>query len=285
MKQLTWCMALWLTLFYGTSVAQSQSESTDDDVSAALTALAWVNGPTTVAVGNNSTLVIPANYVFLDAANTSKFNELNQNLGGSNEVMVAPDTLQWSAYLNFSDEGYVKDDEQIDAPALLKTLQDSAESNNAERKRRGWSPLHVIDWALPPAYNRNTKRLEWATTIESEGRQITNFETKILGRRGYTTVILAADPGDLQAAAMNLNQVLGEYKFNSGESYAEWKPGDRVAKYGLTALIVGGAAAVATKKGFWAILGGLFAGAWKLIAAAVVGALAWLGSLFKRKTS
>ena len=37
----------------------------------------------------------------------------------------------------------------------------------------------------------------------------------------------------------------------------------------------GGAAAVATKKGFWAVIAGFFAAAWKFIAVAVVGYFAY----------
>lgn len=48
-------------------------------------------------------------------------------------------------------------------------------------------------------------------------------------------------------------------------------------------MIAGGAAAVATKKGLWAVLGGFLAVAWKFIAAAFVGLAAWLGSQFKKK--
>jgi uncharacterized membrane-anchored protein len=40
--------------------------------------------------------------------------------------------LDWSAYLSFEDEGYVKDDEQIDAAALLQTLKDGSEQSNKE---------------------------------------------------------------------------------------------------------------------------------------------------------
>jgi uncharacterized membrane-anchored protein len=60
-----------------------------------------------------------------------------------------------------------------------------------------------------------------------------------------------------------------------GERYAEFKQSDRVAEFGLAALIAGGAAALATKKGFWAIIAGFLAAAWKFVAAAVIGVLAW----------
>ncbi|HWM70974.1 MAG TPA: DUF2167 domain-containing protein [Steroidobacteraceae bacterium] len=247
-------------------------------------ALDWVKGPTTVEVEGNSKLVIPDQYVFLDARNTTKFLELQHNLGDGREVMVAPSNMEWMAYLEFSAEGYVKDNEKIDASALLKTLQENTENSNEQRKSRGWSELHLVDWATPPVYNTTTKRLEWATILDSkEGGRAVNFSTKILGRRGYTSVIMVTDPVNLQTAESSLDSVLTGYAFNSGETYADWRSGDKVAKYGLAALIVGGVAAVAAKKGLFSVLAGFLAAAWKFIMVGVVAAVAWLRKLFAKK--
>jgi uncharacterized membrane-anchored protein len=246
-------------------------------------ALDWVKGPANVTAEGNAKLAIPEQYVYLDARNTTKFLELQHNLGNGREVMVAPRNLEWTAYLEFSDEGYVKDDEKIDASALLKTLKESTENANAERQRRGWGALHLVDWATPPVYNTTTKRLEWATILESEDGRAVNFSTKILGRRGYTSVIMATDPANLSAAEGGLDTVLTGYSFNPGETYADWRSGDKVAEYGLAALIVGGVAAVAAKKGLFSVLAGFLAVAWKFIVAAAVAACAWLRKLFTKK--
>ena len=40
-----------------------------------------------------------------------------------------------------------------------------------------------------------------------------------------------------------------------GERYSDWKEGDKVAAYGLGALVLGGAAAVATSKGGFKAIG------------------------------
>ena len=63
----------------------------------------------------------------------------------------------------------------------------------------------------------------------------------------------------------------------------EYKKGDRVAEFGLAALIVGGAAAVASKKGLWAALVALLVGAKKLAFALIIGLFAGIASLFRRK--
>ena len=248
-----------------------------------LKTLSWIKGPTTVAVGDNAKLVIPEGYVYLDAANTAKFNELNENLSDGKAVMVAPADLHWSSFLEFDAGGYVKDNDKIDADALLKSLQEDTERANQEREKRGWSALHIQSWAAPPAYNRDTKRLEWAITLQSQGATGVNFFTKILGRRGHTSVVMVAAPSEITAAEGSLNRILDGYAFNSGETYAEWKTGDKVAEYGLAALVLGGAAAIATKKGLWAVIATFVAAAWKAVAAAVVGLGAWLRGRFKKR--
>ena len=89
----------------------------------ALRSLDWVSGPTMVEVAGNSRLEVPEGYVFLDEPNTTRYLELNQNLGDGTEVMIAPESREWEAYLSFADEGYVKDDEKdkLDADAILKS--------------------------------------------------------------------------------------------------------------------------------------------------------------------
>lgn len=271
---------------------QSDAQSPDqqkaaEQFRAKLRALNWVKGPATVTVSGNSTLKLPEEYVFLDAANTSKFEELTHNLSGGKEVLIGPRSLQWAAYLEFSDDGYVKDDEKIDADAILNSLKSSTERANEERRRRGWDEMHVIGWAVPPAYNTTTKRLEWATLFESQSERGVNFFTKILGRRGVTSVVLVSSPDDQSASVAALNRVLTGYDFNAGERYAEYKPGDKVAEYGLTGLILGGAVAAAAKtgllKGFWKLIVGFAVAAWKLLVAGVVAAIAGLKSMFTRK--
>jgi uncharacterized membrane-anchored protein len=286
MYRSTW--ALIAVLLVGSTAVQGQDAASDPAAQRQafvekLRALDWVKGPTSVVVEGNAKLVIPDQYVYLDARNTARFLELQQNLGDGREVLVAPSNMEWTAYLEFSDEGYVKDDEKIDAPALLKTLQQNTERGNEQRKSRGWSELRLVDWATPPVYNTATKRLEWATILDSKDGRAVNFSTKILGRRGYTSVIMVTDPVNLQAAESRLDTVLTGYAFNAGETYADWRSGDKVAKYGLAALIVGGVAAVAAKKGLFSVLAGFLAVAWKFLVAGAVAAMAWLRRLFAKK--
>lgn len=268
------------------TTATDSSQNAEAELRAKLRALAWVTGPTTVPIAGNSKLAIPAHYVFLDAANTAKFEKIVQNLGSGTEVLVAPETLRWAAYLVFTNGGYVKDDDKIDAPALLSTLKKTTEDSNAERRRLGYQTIHIQGWASLPAYNTTTKRLEWATLLTADGAgegPAANFYTKILGRKGHTSVVMVSSPEDLPTAEASLDSLLNGYSFNPGDTYGEYRPGDKVAEYGLAALIVGGAAAVAAKKGLFGVIATFLAAAWKFLAAGVVAAIAWLRRKFGSK--
>lgn len=283
MMRQSWYATL-LALVLCASAARAQDAAVEQDAaevrdaSEVLKQFDWVKGPTTVAVLGNSTLEVPDGYLFLDTENTDRFLEMNQNIPSGQEVMIAPRDLEWMAYLSFNSEGYVKDDEQIDAAELLEALKEGSKAGNKERARRGWSELRIIDWAVPPAYNTTNQRLEWATLLESEGGRGVNFSTKVLSRRGHTSVILVSSPEQLPGARPQLETVLTGYRFDDGERYADFVPGDKVATYGLAALVLGGAAAIATKKGLWAVIGAFIISKIKILIAAVVG----LGALLKK---
>ncbi len=287
MERLARLAALVLLATTGTLAAQESADPRAEEFRSKLRALDWVVGPRELSLSGNATLSLPAGYVYLDAANTTRFEELNENLSSGKEVMIAPKNLTWSAYLIFEEQGYVKDDEKIDADAILKALQRGTDEANQERRRRGWQELHVAGWTIPPAYNSSTKRLEWATLLRAQGGEATNFFTKILGRRGYTTVVLVTSPDNTTAAVADVDGVLRAYRFKGGDTYADWRPGDKVAEYGLTGLIVGGAVAAAVKtgllKGLWKFLVAGIAAFWKLLLAAAAALAAGLRSLFKRR--
>src|SRR5690348_5376882 len=88
-------LALWLVLAGGSSATWAQEPGAEAQTPEQkaflekLRALAWVKGPTSVTADGNAKLTIPDQYVYLDARNTSKFLELQHNLGNGHEVMVA----------------------------------------------------------------------------------------------------------------------------------------------------------------------------------------------------
>jgi uncharacterized membrane-anchored protein len=150
----------------------------------------------------------------------------------------------------------VRDDEKLDADALLKSLQDSDKPSNEERKRLGMPPIYTVGWHVPPHYDLGTKRLEWGLRLRGDDdRPVVNYTIRLLGRRGVMHATLVSDPQRLDRDIADFKASLTGYSFVSGERYSEFRSGDRVAEYGLAALVLGGAAAVATKTGFGKAIG------------------------------
>jgi uncharacterized membrane-anchored protein len=255
----------------------------DSSIASEMQKLAWQRGPTEGRIADKALVKVPEGYVFLDANNTSRFLELTGNPPRAANYLFAPSSLNWFAVFAFNPSGHVKDDEKIDADELLRSLKRSDSPENEERKRLGMEALYTDGWQVAPHYDADTKRLEWGTRLRTErGELIVNYSSRLLGRSGVMSAILVSDPDSLAADSQEFKSVLKNFSYVSGERYSEFKPGDKVAQYGLAALIVGGAAAVATKKGFWAVLMGFLGAFWKVIVGAGVAVLAGLGSLFKR---
>jgi uncharacterized membrane-anchored protein len=235
--------------------------------------LNWVTAPAVGKVGDKAEFKVTGPMIFLGDADTNKFLQMNGNLPQTGAYTIANGKASWFGILKFASEGYVKDDEKIDADALLKTLKENNQLGNEERKKQGLKTMTLEGWFFPPRYDAENKRLEWGTKLRAEGESsvTVNVTTKILGRSGYTSAILVSSPETLDKDLPDFKESLKNFDYVSGEKYSEWKQGDRVAAYGLGALVLGGAAAVATKKG------GL-----KLILVAVFGALAAAWAMIKK---
>ena len=89
---------------------------------------------------------------------------------------------------------------------------------------------------------------------------------------------LVADPEEFSLILHDFRSLLAGYEFQTGHRYAEFREGDKIAEYGLTALVVGGAAAVAAKTG-------LLSKIWKFLVAGVLVLAAFFKKLFSRRKS
>jgi uncharacterized membrane-anchored protein len=248
--------------------------------------IAWTPGPANVDVGSSIAEVrLPEALAFAGASDARKLLEAMGNpTDGSEMGLIVPkaDDQGWFIIFEWNAVGYVKDDEKdkIDADALLASIREGTERANAERKKRGMAALHVVGWSEPPRFDDRTKNLTWAILGRNEeGHESVNYNVRVLGREGVMSVTLVDDPQNLAKAKPAVDEVLAAFTYKTGKRYAEWVPGDKVAEYGLTALVAAGAGAAAVKLGFFAFLAKLFAKGGKVVVAALAGLVA-LGAKF-----
>lgn len=244
----------------------------------------WQAGPTTAQIGSESRLSVPEECEFTDATGARQFMIATENPPSGNEQgvlvcdMSEADGDEWFVVFSFDPSGYVKDDDakELDADAILASIRESNEIGNKERVKQGWARLDITGWAKPPYYDLQTNNLTWALSGMSEGSGVVNHSVRLLGRGGVMHADLVVAPERLAATVPVFDRIIGTHAFVAGRKYSEWQPGDKVAEYGLTALVAGGAVAVAAKSGILAKLG-------KFIVLGVVAVGAWLKSLFSRK--
>ena len=246
----------------------------------------WAVGPSIGRLGDLATVSVPEGYMFLDAKATRKFLEDGQNVPAGDELGAVlrklPDKDYWFAVFSYDDTGHIDDAEKdsIDADALLATLKEGSRRGNEERRKRGWDTLELEGWHQPPFYDLATNNLTWSTSIVSDGSKAINHSVRLLGRTGTMSVQLVAGSASVNTATLEFNNVLNGYSYNSGKRYAEFQKGDKLAGYGLTALIAGGVGAAAVKTG---LLQKLWKGIILLLVAAFAAVKRFIAALFGKK--
>jgi uncharacterized membrane-anchored protein len=241
----------------------------------------WQLGPTVSSLEHAAEIKVPKGYRFADAAETRRVKKaIGEPVSGHEAGMMVPELGDWSVFFTFSDDGYVKDDDRdkLNADKLLKAITQGNDYANKQREKMGTPPINVVGWDQKPFYDASTHNLEWCLRAECEGQPLLNYNTRLLGRRGVMSVVLVCDPNELQATLPIYKELLAGYSYKPGETYAEYRQGDKLAKYGLAALITGGAVAVAAKTGLLASIVLLFKKGWKLV---IIGVVA-IGAFIKR---
>ena len=193
----------------------------------------------------------------------------------------------WVVTISYDADGYVKDDDasKINYDDLLKQMQKSVVENNKARQEKGYPPVELLGWAEPPRYDGATHKMYWAKRFRVEGEtgDTLNYNIRMLGRKGVLELNAIASVDQLPTIDAQTPQILGMVDFKEGNRYADFDPKvDKVATYGLAALVAGGALAAAAKLGFLKVLWIGIVAAKKLIIIGVVAIVAFIKKLFNR---
>lgn len=252
----------------------------------------WKEGPGDFELGRGvATVSLGEGFVFAGAKDTREIMELMGNPPSGLEaglVMPADENRNWFLIFEYNPVGYVSDDDShaIDADAILKDIRRGTEQANKTRKKQGFPTLEVLGWYEDPSYDRNTHNLVWALEGRDEGGEsFVNYNTRLLGRKGFMSVTLVTDTQTLTMDKASVEAVLAGFSYNQGSRYMDFVPGDEMAGYGVAALVAGGAGVAAAKLGLFAILGKFLAKMWKLVILGVAGIGAGIKRLFSSSES
>lgn len=269
-----------------TTRLQAQDEPVDPEVQRQIDlyqSIEWQIGPTTVDIGHNAQIQIPEGYQYTGRAGSQIWNQLTQNPPDNTIGMLMPtsDDSSWFLCFEFDEIGYVKDDEkdELDADAILESIREGTEQSNEYRRSQGWGTIETVGWIVAPKYDASTNNLVWALRLRDVESQTenSNYSIRLLGRSGVMNVTLVDGVDSMQASVAEVNNLLSGYEFKPGHKYAEFQDGDKLAEYGLTGLIAGGAAVAAVKSGLFGKLMAMIGKFAKLIfiGVAAIGASIW----------
>ena len=238
-----------------------------------------------------ATLHLGSNYRYLDPANAEKVLVAWGNPPGhETQGAIVPNDVDpfteegWAVFLTYEDDGHVDDSDaaEIDYDDLLKDMQEGTEDANPERKKAGYPEVHLVGWAEPPHYDASAKKLYWAQHLRgSSGQNSLNYDVRVLGREGVLSMNAVAGMNQLDAVRQDMRPLIEVAEFNEGYRYAEFnKSTDRMAEYGLGALIAGG---VAAKLGLFGKLFAVLLALKKFIIIGLIAVGGFIAKLFGKK--
>jgi uncharacterized membrane-anchored protein len=202
-----------------------------------------------------ATLRLAGNYRYLDPAETEKLLVAWGNEpGNETQGAIVPNEVDpmesdgWAVILTYLDDGHVDDSDaaEIDYDEMLADMKAGTEEHNEVRTQNGYQAVHLIGWAEKPRYDSSAKKLFWAKELDFEGTGVRtlNYDVRVLGREGVLSMNAVATMDQLERIRHDMKPLIDVAEFNEGHRYAEFNSKtDRVAEYGLGALIAGGVAA------------------------------------------
>ncbi|HEY8683694.1 MAG TPA: DUF2167 domain-containing protein [Rhodanobacter sp.] len=245
-----------------------------------------------------ASLLLAPGYSFLPARDAQRvLSELWSNPPDHDVLgMILPgtdphvllDNRDWAVVVTYTADGYVSDADaaKIDYTEMLQKMQKGAEESNPERLKQGYPAIELVGWAEPPHYDDASHKLYWARDLKftkadgtAEGQSL-NYDIRVLGRRGYLSLNAVAPIDELDKVRADMPQVLAMTEFDTGERYADYdSKTDKLAAYGIAALVAGG---IAAKAGLFAKLGLMLLALKKFIIIGIAAIAGMFRKLFNR---
>ena len=254
---------------------------------------ACVFGPDSVDLAGQARLNLGKDYIFVPQKEAAAYMQAVGNTISANLIGLIFDKtgdMSWIISIEYKPEGYIREDDakNWNTDELLKSLIDGTEAANKDRKASGYEPLRVVGWIEKPSYDAVQHKLIWSIegkiddappSSDPNNGSLINYHTYALGRYGYLELTLITHKSSLGfLKKVHASNILQSITFNNGNRYEDFVEGkDNVAKYGLTALILGVAA---KKMGFIAMAGVFLAKMWKLVAVVFVLLTGFIARLF-----
>ena len=206
--------------------------------------------------------------------------------GANNLGMIFPadgnmlSNENWGVVITYEEDGHVNDDDatKINYDDLLKQMKSDTEDESKERVKQGYASMLLSGWAENPHYDQASHKLYWALdlTTGDVAEHSLNYNIRVLGRKGVLVLNAVAGMHQIDTVKTEMQKVIAFTEFKAGNGYGDFNSStDKVAEYGIAALVAGG---VAAKLGLFAKL---FAMLLVFKKAVIVGVIALVAAIKK----
>jgi uncharacterized membrane-anchored protein len=243
----------------------------------------WKSGPAPLTLPHGVEMNLPEGYRFLAMPKAGELMTKLGNLHNENLLGVVISENPDEAFfvtIRFYEDGFIKDDDKLDAKDILEAIRDGEPEYNEERKKLGFGPIHAEGWQEEPRYDKSNHHVVWALTIRGDVGASVNLNTRVLGRKGYASVNLVTASDELAKYRSSGVTILRATSFAPGHRYEDFDASqDKVAEYGLTGLVVGGAGVGIVKAAKLGILAKFWKGLLALLVAGKKGIVALFAAI------
>ena len=163
----------------------------------------------------------------------------------------------------------------------LADMKDGNADENESRKKQGFESIEIVGWATPPRYDATGHKLYWAKDLKfgSGDSHTLNYDVRVLGRDGVLSMNAVGSLSQLSMIEREMQSLMQVAAFNPGKRYEEFNKGtDKLAAYGLAALVAGG---IAAKTGFFGKIALFLLGLKKILIPMFVALAAFFGKFFE----
>lgn len=252
---------------------------------------AQIVGPAEVKLRDQATMKLPAGYIWIPEPAAGQYMKAVGNRVDDSElglIFSQSESDNWMIVAEYEPAGYIKDDDakNWNIDEMFTSLKEGTQAANEERRSKGFPEMEIVGWVEKPNYAADTHRLIWSMSARHKGADAgapmsINYNTYALGREGFISLNLITRLQDIEKDKQHAQTLLAALEHEQGKRYADFNAStDKVAEYGLAALVGGFAA---KKLGMFALMAGFLAKFGKVFLLGGAGVAAVAAKFFKKK--
>lgn len=274
-------------LMLAAASASADPPKTEAERSAVLDTIQWHDGGVFHLERSKATINVPNRFTVVLDADVRKFYEVvNGTSAPKNlEAMIVDGKTKSLVFYAPVHEGYVRLDDwsDVDPDRMISEIRENTETANVQRRANGISPLHVVGWVEKPSLDRKANVVRWAIEATADEGAVVNASALILGRHGYEKLVWVGPKSEDPSVLLDVAR--SALIFDVGAEYKDYQAGDRVAEYGIAALVATAVGAkTAAKFGLLALLAAFAKKGWVLIVVFFGAVVSFFKRLFGRRS-